>query len=1387
MNAYLGLFHLLLQCWSRRFNFGTDRWRKHTEGASVKLKFLVLILLFVPILAVSAESVQHRVFLRHSSNSHPVFVEIGEKPGFLRVLSGVKGSDQAVLFDGSAQSLAMPSSNGINQETIKALTDAGFYFFDVDSNAPKSADLFVLVSNGAIYAYEGQANRNFLVAPIPVDESVDVKYMRVSQLWIDWKKPGSIVYSYEYRTSLPPDQQEFTKAASFVFQAPVDNGHGAHKFLADSFSRDISLVSKETELYVNFKPAGQTNYRVVRIPDLVTSAPSNDFSRKTLSTSRALAVVPKSQPQSQPPAANDYKGHIKDFSNRLKEQVLGQPEGVDLLLDIEKQNILNNNVRLTPEVGMFIGLPGTGKDTLVEAYVRTRMVTILKDNSDSLDAHLYRMPIVKEKGDVWAVTGSGTGYVGSGKISALNRFLVLHSGGRYEIKKTEGTSPEEYVVENRAWRPGQVREGYFGPQDGVLYINEFHDWSRELKNTLLKELLEKGYSTIGNPGPGINRIQVPITVLMASNDGIGLITARDRDGNRVGAPLSEEQLLERWRIYARDKAALKNEIAQPGPANPIGGTSEEVLSRIPNSRLLLLRPLPYATVIKITKMKLEQLRAKFAGKKAMGFPSVNLEFSPKLEKFMASYDQLAEEGARAVDDKVKSLLEKTLTDAVFSGRLEYQDGDTMKIGVRKNNDGTFSLMIGPKPFLIGYTEKNRDQQEITDERIDELSDLEAKLNARVKGVEHIVAALARDIRRSANVEKKDHVDKETKTADVYAFFGTSSTGKTELAVALHQVLFKTDSKPIVIDFSQIQTIRDLKEKILGSRDGLNKSIASDFMDAYDRSNGKLVLVLDEVSNANPEVLKALYDILREPVVRTFSDRKSRPMGQVRIVMTGNAGEEWYAGIPREAPEVEQLEAARQIYEKSVGDEGFIRRFLMARFSEAFLNRVGTHRVFFFGPHTARNTRELIQLKLVKAMDEFSELRAGRRSWKMKFASQEEYLKTIEAIEDYGFKLWEQGASITNFVNQALVAEIHDKLLIEKVPTGTEVVITKAADKKLKDGTSVGFTLTLPKTGQSFSVEVRGKPTIAKMKKNADEIVWTAFHEAGHEIVNKVLLGDRMESRGISILPGVVEINGRWIAYEGIARREQIETIAPTREVVMARIAVLLAGEAGELLSTKGARHSAGKSNDIERATTLARTAILQWGLSEKWGVTAPDSASVNQFILGLSNAKKNLLEKEVRAMLDEGRTLAKQVLVANYDSLLNPMASHLAEKGEISGRVLERFYRQRMNLIVHPSQAELVAERLRDFDAKTKLEAPPKSARDFEFYSFAMQPKKVADPDVIRESQRAKELAEVDLSPGLKLVKTAEIEPVAKPKGASGPMSLAIEPASGGRCELLFR
>lgn len=1384
-----------------------NRFFSRFSLAVVTIAFVICgITLIVSDADASREDVR-QISLRKSKAT--IFVE-AISSGVLKIWSELgSGVSKRILFEGRVQSISLPDGLSPNAEVKEFLAERGHYTLSATAGE-RTDDVIVILSEGKVLIYDGET-AHLRKMPLPIPSMIRPENLRLVSFQIEWlpSHPQYTFFSFGIVNHSPQASGALsgTYIARRVQQKGPDGDIFSFRQIEEGDSRNIRAINLGHEIEVSYQLTGDGTRKTFRIPDtpgpnpmypLLTYDPDignddvvdedaeRDARRRAVSEQnkdiahrrttltlnkdsstqangvswieeRDVAIETPEGSEVRRPSM-DFKTYLRAFAKELNRVVLGQPEGVDLLLDIEKQNILNNGKRIAPEIGVFTGLPGTGKDTLVESYIRTRLDVAHALQGESIDNHIFRAPVAKSEKDIWSFTGSGTGYVGSGKISALNRFLIQHSGGRYQIKSTPGPRGDEYVVENPDWKPGQVLENYFAPEDGALFINEFHDWSLVAKNTILKEAIEKGYFTIGDPGQGLNRIQVPINIFIASNDGIGLITARDREGRRFGSPLTEAQMLERWELNSKDKATLKKELSQPSTSNPDGGTSEEVLSRIPNSRVILLRPLAKQTILKIAKLKLEGLRDKLLKDKARGFPNVNLQFSPKLIEFLASYDQMSEEGARPIDDKIKSLIEKTLSDALFSGKIEFEPGTQVLLSIQKNSDNTYSLVVGPKRFLISYTEKNRNSLPITDEQIDRLGKLETALNARVKGVEHIVKALVRDIRRSENSEKASLPDLETKLADVYAFLGTSSTGKTELATVLHQVLFQTNSKPLVIDFNQIQSVRDLKEKILGFRDSMNKAIASDFMQEYDRTNGRLVLVLDEISNANPEVLKGLYDILREPVVRTFSDGKARPMGQVRIVMTGNAGEEWYQGIPREAPEAEQLEAARQIYEQSIANEGFLRKFLMTKFSEAFLNRIGLHRIFFFGPHTAGNTRALIQLRLIKSFQEFSEERPGRRSWNLRFESKEDYVKTIESIENYGFKLWEQGASITNFIGQVMMNEIHDILLTEKVGAGSEVFVRKIEDKKLRDSTDVNFELVVkpnPKDKNQtlgaervLSLTVKGRPVVRTTRRDPKATMLTAFHEAGHEVVNKVLLGDKIRSDGISILPGVTEIGGKWIRYAGVARQQNIEEMTPTREVIISRIAVLLGGEAGEVLSTKNSRHSAGISNDIERAAALARTAVLSWGLSEKWGVTSLGGQELDKFVVGLSEERRKILEEEVHTLLEEGRKLARSVLMANFDAIFNPVAMHLAKKGEVSGEALERFYQKNEREIVRATEFEVVQARLAEYEARKASEAPAKELRDFEFYSFARTPETIADPEVIRKVNLARELSTVDLSPG---------------------------------------
>lgn len=1331
---------------------------------------IVIMLLIIPIVGFAGND-RFEIDLNYAVN--PVYMEITPDKKVRLVGSDASRLKNPLMYEGFAQSIALPTGSPRNLRAIEKLKNIGITVIEVTS--PKASDIVVIMNRGTVWVYEGEK----IPRPISFELPIEPRFLAentLSNLFVNWKVPTEVVYSFRSHAMALGDTSGDVKTFEGSYIDSRVNRNWPRQQFSTKFNSDVRLTVKSQFISIEYKTNSESDYQVYQFHSLNEAQkrieqtqilPTHDPTVETASvaaTDDATVVIDPSALRKIKPAFETY---INAFRHALELNVFGQPEAIEILVDIEKQNILTNGKRIVPEIAMFLGLPGVGKDTLVEAYIYARAVARGDTFDRALQYHVHRTPKAKSKGDTWAFTGSGTGYIGSKEVSPLIRFVVDHSGGRYKISYTKGNEASEFVEENLNWKPGQVVENTFAPEDGVIFVNEFHDWSKEMKNVILKEALERGYFTVGNPGPGVNRVEVPITIILASNDGMNLIASRNRDGERVGAPLTEEQLMVRRNLNASDKAALKDELRHAMPTNPEGGTSEEVLSRIPNSRIVLLRPHTNSSLRKVVEKLFGKLQLKYLRDKALDFPSIKIEFTSSLKNFLVGYDQLAEEGARPIEDKVKSLVEKTLSDAVFSGRLKLKEGDVLKIGIRANKDGTFSLTVNSKSFLIQDSENKRDVQPISDDKIDKLVKLEEELNKRVKGVQNIIKDLARDIRLSMNTEKPDHAEKETKTADVYAFLGTSSTGKSELAIALHQVLFETKSEPFMLDGSQIQSEFELKQKILGYRDAQNRPVPSLFMEAYDRSNGKLVLVLDEITNANRDVLKGLYDLLRK-AVPAFADGKARPMRSVKIILTGNLSEEWYAGIPRDAPEAQQLEAARKIYNEAVADEGFKRNFLMKHLSEAFLNRIGLQRIYFFGPHTEKTSRQVIQLKLVKAIKDFSASVPGRRSWKLKFESDDDYVKTIEAIEKYGFKIWEQSASIVNFVDKNLMAEIHDRLLVAKVPDGAEVVIRKIDDKFDSSSSKVKFELLT--NGAVLPLEVRGKGVPKTMRIDQKEVILTAYHEAGHEIVNRILLGDKIKAGGISIIPGVVEINGNWILYEGLARHRQVEKMTSTPEVVIARMAVIMGGEAGEMLVTKTERLTAGKSNDIQRATSLARKAILTAGLSEKWGHTAPEHQSLDGYVNGLSEARRRVLEKEVALMLEEARTLARRVLIANYNSLFNPLGAHLAEKGEIKGEALERFYRrvEVANKIVVPGMKLAVDQAVADYETKVKKEAPPVNLRDFEFNSFTRMPATIADPEAIRNQRRAAALAAVDLSPGYALVKNSI-------------------PITAGRCELLFK
>jgi cell division protease FtsH len=182
---------------------------------------------------------------------------------------------------------------------------------------------------------------------------------------------------------------------------------------------------------------------------------------------------------------------------------------------------------------------------------------------------------------------------------------------------------------------------------------------------------------------------------------------------------------------------------------------------------------------------------------------------------------------------------------------------------------------------------------------------------------------------------------------------------------------------------------------------------------------------------------------------------------------------------------------------------------------------------------------------------------------------------------------------------------------------------------------------------------------------------TAYHEAGHAIVGHALpLNDPIHK--ISIIP-----RGRAGGYT-MALPTEDKSYA-TRGELIDRLAMMLGGRVAEAL--KIGDYTTGASNDIMKATQLAREMVTQYGMSERLGPIKLGHSDSQPFLgkefghePDYSGGVAEQIDLEVRLLIDQAHDEALEVLVEN-DDVLEALATQLLEveslDGEALGKVLE--------------------------------------------------------------------------------------------------------------------
>ncbi|WP_405238572.1 ATP-dependent zinc metalloprotease FtsH [Lentisalinibacter orientalis] len=171
-----------------------------------------------------------------------------------------------------------------------------------------------------------------------------------------------------------------------------------------------------------------------------------------------------------------------------------------------------------------------------------------------------------------------------------------------------------------------------------------------------------------------------------------------------------------------------------------------------------------------------------------------------------------------------------------------------------------------------------------------------------------------------------------------------------------------------------------------------------------------------------------------------------------------------------------------------------------------------------------------------------------------------------------------------------------------------------------------------------------------MVMSEDEKKLTAYHEAGHAIVG-LRVPDHDPVYKVTIIP-----RGRALGVTMFLPEQDRYSFSKQR--LQSQISSLFGGRLAEELIFGADKVTTGASNDIERATEIARSMVTKWGLSEKLGPLTY-SEDEGEVFLGrsvtehknVSDQTAHAIDEEIRAIIDANYQRAKQILIDNEKQL----------------------------------------------------------------------------------------------------------------------------------------
>jgi cell division protease FtsH len=190
-----------------------------------------------------------------------------------------------------------------------------------------------------------------------------------------------------------------------------------------------------------------------------------------------------------------------------------------------------------------------------------------------------------------------------------------------------------------------------------------------------------------------------------------------------------------------------------------------------------------------------------------------------------------------------------------------------------------------------------------------------------------------------------------------------------------------------------------------------------------------------------------------------------------------------------------------------------------------------------------------------------------------------------------------------------------------------------------------------------------------MAMSEDEKKLTAYHEAGHAIVGR-LVPEHDPVYKVTIIPRGRALGVTMYLPEG-------DKYSINRVAIQSQLCSLYGGRVAEELIFGADKVTTGASNDIERATKMARNMATKWGLSDELGPITYGEDEDEVFLgrsvtqhKSISNETASKIDEVVRGILDRAYARSKELLTANLDKL-HAMAEALLQYETIDAHQID--------------------------------------------------------------------------------------------------------------------